>query len=177
MNSTRTQAFEVVKHATLKICNSAGDIIGTGFFVSSEGHFITCAHVVEDAGGIGNLSANGNVGIIECYKGDPNKDDIALLQIIDHKSTIFLPLVDSPEDPTFLCFGFSNETYKDGAPIEGRIVGLATSTDSTLFNQRVLRLVTEGRLSSYQRWAEWRSSVCIQHQTKAMAGCWHSSSK
>jgi hypothetical protein len=163
MNSTRKQAFkafEVVKHATLKICNSEGEIIGTGFFVSSEGHFITCAHVVEDAGGIGNLSANGNVGIIECYKGDPNKDDIALLQVIDHKSPIFLPLVDSPEDQTFLCFGFSNETYKDGAPIEGRIVGLATSTDSTLFNQRVLRLVTEGD-SQAIKGGQSGASVCV----------------
>ncbi len=154
------KSFEVVKHSTLKICNSAGDIIGTGFFVSSEGHFVTCAHVVVDAEGLGKLIANGHVGITECYIGDPNKDDIALLQVIDHKSPLFLHLVDLPEDQTFRCFGFSNEIYKDGAPIEGKIVGLATSTDSTLLNQRVLRLVTEGD-SQAIKGGQSGAAVCV----------------
>ncbi|PZO44578.1 MAG: hypothetical protein DCF19_02190 [Pseudanabaena frigida] len=169
MNSrARKQAFksfEAVKRATLKICNSAGEIIGTGFSVSAEGHFVTCAHVVEDAGGIGKLSANGSVGIVQHYKGDPNQDDIALLQVIDHKSPIFLYLVDLPEEQTFLCFGFSNETYRDGAPIEGRIVGLATSTDSTLLNQRVLRLVTEGD-SQAIKGGQSGAAVCVYNAKK-----------
>jgi tetratricopeptide (TPR) repeat protein len=159
------KAFEVVKHSTLKICNSAGDIIGTGFFVSSEGHFVTCAHVVADAEGIGKLIANGHVGITECYIGDANKDDIALLQVIDHKSPIFLHLVDLPEEQTFRCFGFSNEIYKDGAPIEGKIVGLATSTDSTLLNQRVLRLVTEGD-SQAIKGGQSGAAVCVYNANK-----------
>jgi tetratricopeptide (TPR) repeat protein len=159
------KAFEVVKHSTLKICNSAGDIIGTGFFVSSEGHFVTCAHVVADAEGLGKLIANGHVGITECYIGDANKDDIALLQVIDHKSPIFLHLVDLPEDQTFRCFGFSNEIYKDGAPIEGKIVGLATSTDSTLLNQRVLRLVTEGD-SQAIKGGQSGAAVCVYNAKK-----------
>jgi len=161
----REQAFEIVENATLKIFNDSGKIIGTGFYVSSEGHFVTCAHVVEDAGGIKHMKVDGREAIRQCYIGDPTQDDIALLQIINRKSPIFLPLTYSLQDNTFRCFGFSNETYRDGAPIEGKIVAHATSTDSTLANQRVLRLLTEGD-SQAIKCGQSGSAACIYNARK-----------
>ena len=44
-------SWDLVKECTVAISSTDGNVWGTGFFISSEGHLLTCAHVVEDAGG------------------------------------------------------------------------------------------------------------------------------
>ena len=93
MNSSEQEkAFKKVENATVKICNAEGKTIGTGFYVSSDGHFVTCAHVVLDAGGLESIRVDGREAIWKRYIGDPSQDDIALLQIISPRNQVFLPL-------------------------------------------------------------------------------------
>ena len=166
MNSSEQEkAFKKVENATVKICNAEGKTIGTGFYVSSDGYFVTCAHVILDAGGLESIRVDGREAIWKRYIGDPSQDDIALLQIISPRNQVFLPLTSVWKDKTFRCFGFSNNTYKDGASIEGRITSCAISTDISLRYQQVLRLITEGD-SQAIKGGQSGAAICVYNSLK-----------
>jgi S1-C subfamily serine protease len=78
-------SWELVKTCTVAIASSEdGRILGTGFFISPEGHLLTCAHVVEDAGGWEQVRVNGQpVSLV--YLGDRTQDDFAILQVSDYQ--------------------------------------------------------------------------------------------
>jgi nitroreductase/FMN reductase [NAD(P)H] len=67
-------SWELVKTCTVVIASSEdGRIWGTGFFISPDGHLLTCAHVVEDAGGWEQVRVNGQpVRLV--YLGDEEKE-------------------------------------------------------------------------------------------------------
>nr|WP_322684860.1 serine protease [Nostoc sp. DedQUE07]MDZ8130896.1 serine protease [Nostoc sp. DedQUE07] len=51
-------SWELVKACTVAIATPEGYIQGTGFFISPNGHLLTCAHVVESAGGWEEVRVN-----------------------------------------------------------------------------------------------------------------------
>lgn len=73
-------SWDLVKACTVAIATVEGNIQGTGFFVSPTVHLLTCAHVVESAGGWEKVRINGQkVELI--YLGDRTHDDFAILQL------------------------------------------------------------------------------------------------
>ncbi|WP_375510120.1 AAA-like domain-containing protein [uncultured Nostoc sp.] len=61
--------WELVKACTVAIATPEGYIQGTGFFISPNGHLLTCAHVVESAGSWEKVRVNGQ-GVELIYLGD-----------------------------------------------------------------------------------------------------------
>lgn len=112
--------WDLIKACTTAIADSAGNIRGTGFFVSREGHLLTCAHVVEDAGGWERVRIDGE-GVELVYLGNASRDDFAVLKV-PRKRDISVPLSLSfaPRD-NFLTIGFGREDFPEGGSIEGSI--------------------------------------------------------
>lgn len=112
--------WDLIKACTTAIADSAGNIRGTGFFVSREGHLLTCAHVVEDAGGWEQVRIDGE-GVELVYLGNASRDDFAVLKV-PRKRDISVPLSLSfaPRD-NFLTIGFGRGDFPEGGSIEGSI--------------------------------------------------------
>jgi hypothetical protein len=112
--------WDLIKACTIAIADSGGNIRGTGFFVSREGHLLTCAHVVEDAGGWERVRINGE-GVELVYLGNSALDDFAVLKV-PKKQDISVPLSLSftPRDD-FLSVGFGRADFPEGGSIEGSI--------------------------------------------------------
>jgi AAA-like domain/Trypsin-like peptidase domain len=112
--------WDLIKACTIAIADSGGNIRGTGFFVSREGHLLTCAHVVEDAGGWEGVRINGE-GVELVYLGNAALDDFAVLKV-PKKQDISVPLSLSfaPRDD-FLAIGFGRSDFPEGGSIEGCI--------------------------------------------------------
>jgi hypothetical protein len=109
-------SWELVKRCTIAIAAFAappeaiassqdGRIWGTGFFISPDGHLLTCAHVVEDAGGWEQVRVNGQpVGLV--YLGRSTQDDFAILQVSDYQGqAVSLSLTFEPMN-RFLSIGY-----------------------------------------------------------------------
>lgn len=134
----RRESFEAVQRSVVRVKDSDGQTWGTGFFISREGHLLTCAHVVEDAGGWKNVRVLDQP--VSClYKGDPARDDICLLQVEDLQVTPVKLGKDFDPGDEFLSFGFSNEDFY-GAPIRGEITAFARC--GKLGDQKLIRLET-----------------------------------
>ncbi|MEH1784629.1 trypsin-like peptidase domain-containing protein [Nostoc sp.] len=65
--------WELVKACTVAIATPEGYIQGTGFFISPNGRLLTCAHVVESAGGWEKVRVNGQ-GVELVYLGDRTRE-------------------------------------------------------------------------------------------------------
>ncbi|MEH2076973.1 MAG: trypsin-like peptidase domain-containing protein [Nostoc sp.] len=52
-------SWDLVRACTIAIATPEGNIQGTGFFISTQGHLLTCAHVIESAGGWEEVRVNG----------------------------------------------------------------------------------------------------------------------
>lgn len=134
----RRESFEAVQKSTVRIKDKDGKTCGTGFFVSREGHLLTCAHVVRDAGGWKNVRVMDQP--VTClYEGDPERDDFSLLQVED--AVVAAAEFGKDFDPgdEFLSFGFSNDEFY-GAPIRGEITAFARC--GALGDQKLIRLET-----------------------------------
>jgi tetratricopeptide (TPR) repeat protein len=134
----RRESFEAVQKSTVRIKDTEGRTWGTGFFVSREGHLLTCAHVVQDAGGWKNVRVLDQP--VTClYEGDPDRNDFSLLQVED---VVVVPAeLETDFDPgdEFISFGFSNDDFY-GAPIRGEITAFARC--GKLGDQKLIRLET-----------------------------------
>ncbi|MBR8837570.1 MAG: trypsin-like peptidase domain-containing protein [Stigonema ocellatum SAG 48.90 = DSM 106950] len=73
-------SWDLVKACTVAIATPEGEIRGTGFFISPQGHLLTCAHVIEDTGGWKQVRVDGQ-GVDLVYLGDRTCDDFAILQL------------------------------------------------------------------------------------------------
>ena len=134
----RRESFEAVQKSTVRIKDKDGKTCGTGFFVSRQGHLLTCAHVVRDAGGWKNVRVMDQP--VTClYEGDPERDDFSLLQVED--AVVVAAEFGKDFDPgdEFLSFGFSNDEFY-GAPIRGEITAFARC--GALGDQKLIRLET-----------------------------------
>ena len=134
----RRESFEVVQKSIVRIKDKDGKTCGTGFFVSRDGHLLTCAHVVRDAGGWENVRVM-DKPVISLYEGDPKRDDFSLLQVED--AVVVAAELGKDFDPgdEFLSFGFSNDEFY-GAPIRGEITAFARC--GALGDQKLIRLET-----------------------------------
>jgi len=134
----RRESFEAVQQSVVRVKDADGQTWGTGFFISREGHLLTCAHVIKDAGGWKNVRILDQP--VNClYEGDPERDDFCLLQIEDLQVTPVALGKDFDPGDEFLSFGFSNEDFY-GAPIRGEITAFARC--GKLGDQKLIRLET-----------------------------------
>jgi Trypsin-like peptidase domain len=137
--SKRRESFEAVQKSVVRVKDHQGATWGTGFFINKTGHLLTCAHVVEDAGGWKNVRIQ-DLPVTCLYEGDPDRDDICLLQVEDYTPPIYAELgTDFDDRDEFLSFGFSNDDFY-GAPIRGRITAFARC--GKLGDQKLIRLET-----------------------------------
>jgi hypothetical protein len=131
-------SWELVKRCTIAIASSEdGRIWGTGFFISPDGHLLTCAHVVEDAGGWEQVRVNGQpVRLV--YLGDRTSDDFAILQVSDYQGqAVSLSLTFEPMN-RFLSIGYGRPDFPEGASIDGTITDL--NSQANFGNLPMLRL-------------------------------------
>lgn len=132
------ESWEAVQKSTLRIKDKDGKTCGTGFFVSRQGHLLTCAHVVRDAGGWKNVLVR-DLPVTCLYEGDPERDDFSLLQVEDVDAVAVELSKDFDPGDEFLSFGFSNDEFY-GAPIRGEITAFARC--GALGDQKLIRLET-----------------------------------
>ncbi|BAZ10916.1 TIR protein [Calothrix sp. NIES-4071] len=116
-------AWNLVKACTVSISTPDGNIRGTGFFVSSEGHLLTCAHVVEDTGGWEQMRVNGQT-VELIYLGNCNCDDFAILKLPGYRgAAVPLSLEFEPMD-RFLSIGYGRSDFPQGASVDGTITDI-----------------------------------------------------
>jgi tetratricopeptide (TPR) repeat protein len=128
-----------VQKSVVRVKDHHGTTWGTGFFISKTGHLLTCAHVLEDAGGWKNVRVC-DLPVTCLYAGDPDRDDFCLLQVEDYMPPVFTELgTDFDDRDEFLSFGFSNDDFY-GAPIHGKITAFARC--GKLGDQKLIRLET-----------------------------------
>jgi len=121
-------SWELVKNCTVAIANSQGMVRGTGFFISSAGHLLTCAHVVADTGGWEEVRVQGQM-VSLVYLGDRTQDDFAILQIKNYKGkAVPLSTTWEPMD-RFLAIGFGRPDFPEGASIDGVITDINPQTN------------------------------------------------
>jgi|GEM_PF-1384225 len=134
----RRESFKAVQRSVVRVKDASGQTWGTGFFISREGHLLTCAHVVKDAGDWKNVRILDQP--VNClYEGDPERDDFCLLQVKDLQVTPVELGKDFEPGDEFLSFGFSNDDFY-GAPIQGKITDSARC--GKLGDQELVRLET-----------------------------------
>ena len=130
-------SWDLVKACTVPISNTDGDIKGTGFFISPEGYLLTCAHVVEEAGGWEQVRINGQK-IELVYQGSSNCDDFAVLKLSAYQgATAPLSLEFQPMD-RFLSIGYGRPDFPQGASIDGTITDI--NSQAGFNNLPMLRL-------------------------------------
>lgn len=113
-------SWEKVKQCTVAIKDSEESIYGTGFFISSDGHLLTCAHVVEEAGGCEQVRVHGQ-SVHLVYSGERDLDDFTILQVLEYQGEC-VPLSLTFEPMTrFLSIGYGRNDFPEGASIEGQI--------------------------------------------------------
>lgn len=129
--------WELVKACTVAIATPEGYIQGTGFFISPNGYLLTCAHVVESAGGWEKVRVNGQ-GVELVYLGDRTRDDFAILQLPDYQDQgVPLSLTFEPGNQ-FRSIGYGRSDFPKGGTIEGNITDANPHADFS--NLLMLRL-------------------------------------
>lgn len=131
-------SWDLVKACTVAIASAEdGSIRGTGFFISSAGHLLTCAHVVEATGGWEKVRVKGQpVSLV--YLGDHARDDFAVLQVADYQgNAVPLSLNFEPMN-RFLSIGYGRPDFPEGASIDGTITDI--NPQASFGNLPMLRL-------------------------------------
>lgn len=129
--------WNLVKACTVSISTPDGNIRGTGFFVSSEGHLLTCAHVVEDTGGWEQVRVNEQT-VELIYLGSCNCDDFAILKLSGYRgAAVPLSLEFQPMD-RFLSIGYGRLDFPQGASVDGTITDINPQVEFS--NLPMLRL-------------------------------------
>ncbi|MBE7557289.1 MAG: serine protease [Anaerolineales bacterium] len=123
----------------VRILNTSGQSVGTGFVLTDEGLIATCAHVIETAGG----APGDTLEIVFHHRGeeaiaivdpdswcDPQAEDVAILHLKAPlpKGIAPLPLRNSTgaTGQTFHTFGFPNTKPVEGMAGKCEIVGRTT---------------------------------------------------
>ncbi|MBG1260875.1 trypsin-like peptidase domain-containing protein [Nostoc commune] len=158
-------SWDLVRACTVAIATPEGNIQGTGFFISTQGHLLTCAHVVESAGGWEKVRVNGQrVELV--YLGDRTCDDFAILQLPGYQgASVPLAFNFQPMD-RFLSIGYGRTDFPQGASIDG------TSTDmnpqSEFSNLPMLRLRVKA--NSQQVQGGYSGSPVFDAETQRVVG-------
>jgi S1-C subfamily serine protease len=113
--------FDLVRQNTVAIRTLDDRIVGTGFIVSEEGHLLTCAHVIGDAGGSERVQVNGTF-VNQICLGDRDRDDFAVLQV-ENTPWRRMPLSLAFErGGQFQSIGYGPLGFPEGATTDGRII-------------------------------------------------------
>ncbi|MBD2097012.1 AAA-like domain-containing protein [Trichocoleus sp. FACHB-591] len=131
-------SWNLVRSSTVAIATPNGSVKGTGFFISSEGHLLTCAHVVEAAGGWEQIRISGqSVNLV--YLGSYILDDFAVLRVTNYAGETAAPLgLDFSPMDRFLTIGYGRADFPKGASIDGTITDI--NPHSNYSNLPMLRL-------------------------------------
>ncbi|MEH2094757.1 AAA-like domain-containing protein [Nostoc sp.] len=157
--------WELVKACTVAIATPEGCIQGTGFFISPNGHLLTCAHVVESAGGWEEVRVNGQ-GVELVYLGDRTRDDFAILQLPDYQgASVPLGFNFQPMD-RFLSIGYGRTDFPQGASIDGTITDV--NPQSEFSNLPMLRLRVKA--NSQQVQGGYSGSPVFDAETQRVIG-------
>lgn len=157
--------WELVKACTVAIATPEGYIQGTGFFISPKGHLLTCAHVVESAGGWEEVRVNGQ-GVELVYLGDRTCDDFAILQLSSYQgASVPLAFNFQPMD-RFLSIGYGRTDFPQGASIDGTITDM--NPQSEFSNLPMLRLRVKA--NSQQVQGGYSGSPVFDAETQRVIG-------
>jgi hypothetical protein len=130
-------SWDLVKACTVAIATPENIIRGTGFFISATGYLLTCAHVVEDAGGWVNVRVNGQkVELV--YLGNSTRDDFAILQLPGYQGEVVPLSLNFEPGNQFRSIGYGRLDFPEGATIEGNITD--ANYHSSFGNLSMLRL-------------------------------------
>ena len=158
-------SWDLVKACTMAIATPSGEIRGTGFFISPEGHLLTCSHVVEDSGGPSKVRVNGQA-VDLVYLGDRTYDDFAILQLSSYQgSSAPLSLNFQPMD-RFLTIGYGRLDFPQGASIDGTITDI--NQQSEFGNLSMLRLRVKA--NSQQVQGGYSGSPVFDAETQKVIG-------
>ncbi|MEH2300686.1 MAG: AAA-like domain-containing protein [Nostoc sp.] len=157
--------WELVKACTVAIATPEGNIQGTGFFISTQGHLLTCAHVIESAGGCEEVRVDGQkVELV--YLGDRTCDDFAILQLPGYQgASVSLAFNFQPMD-RFLSIGYGRTDFPQGASIDGTITDM--NPQSEFSNLPMLRLRVKA--NSQQVQGGYSGSPVFDAQTQRVIG-------
>ena len=129
--------WNLVRACTVAIATPKGNIQGTGFFISTQGHLLTCAHVVESAGGWEEVRVNGQT-VELVYLGNSTRDDFAILRLSGYQgNAVPLSLTFEPGNK-FRSIGYGRLDFPEGGTIEGNITD--ANRHSGFSNLLMLRL-------------------------------------
>ena len=158
-------SWDLVKECTVAITSADGNVWGTGFFISSEGHLLTCAHVVEDAGGYEIIRINGQaVNLV--YLGNSRQDDFAVLQLSDYRGSCVPLSADFQPMNRFLSIGFGRPDFPVGGSIDGTITDINHQSD--FGNLPMLRLRVKA--NSQQVLGGYSGSPVFDAESKKVVG-------
>ncbi|OYD96813.1 molecular chaperone Tir [Nostoc sp. 'Peltigera membranacea cyanobiont' 210A] len=157
--------WELVKACTVAIATPEGCIQGTGFFISPNGHLLTCAHVVESAGGWEKVRVNGQ-GVELVYLGDRTRDDFAILQLPDYQGASVPLAVNFQPMDRFLSIGYGRTDFPQGASIDGTITDM--NPQSEFSNLPMLRLRVKA--NSQQVQGGYSGSPVFDAETQRVIG-------
>jgi len=162
----------------VRILNSAGDTVGTGFLLTDDGLIATCAHVVEDAGaGPGDA-----VRLVFHHTGDettayvasddwrsPEADDVAILHVKGTlpKGVQPVPLSQSRQTDghKFRSFGYPQVGDLQGMWASGEILGTIATAKGAMMLQLRSQEIKEGMSGAPVLDTDWQQVVGIVNAT------------
>ncbi len=112
--------WEELKRCVTPLRDAGGELRGTGFFISAEGHLLTCRHVVDLAGGVEQVRALGQP-VEAVYLGPPfgEGDDLAVLRLPGYAGPAAPTSAEVRPTARYLAFGFGRDDFAEGATLEG----------------------------------------------------------
>lgn len=116
------QAWDKVKSCTVPIKTQAG-IIGTGFFITKDGYLLTCAHVIDEAGGYEKIKVQ-EKSVELVYRGSSFQNDVAVLRVPEYQGDAVPLSLDFHPMGEFLSIGYSRSDFLHGASIKGQITDI-----------------------------------------------------
>ncbi|MEH2198913.1 AAA-like domain-containing protein [Nostoc sp.] len=158
-------SWDLVRACTVAIATPEGNIQGTGFFISTQGHLLTCAHVVESAGGWEEVRVNGKA-VELVYLGNSTRDDFAILQLPDYQgNAVPLSVIFEPGNQ-FRSIGYGRLDFPEGGTIEGNI----TDANRHLGFSNLLMLRLRVMADSQQIIGGYSGSPVFDIQVQAIVG-------
>ncbi|HEY9603513.1 MAG TPA: AAA-like domain-containing protein, partial [Allocoleopsis sp.] len=158
-------SWELVKTCTVAIATPDDDIRGTGFFISRDGHLLTCAHVVEECGGWERVRVNGQL-VSLVYLGNSDRDDFALLQLSGYQGeAVPLSLRFEPMH-RFLSIGYGRPDFPAGASIDGVVTDRNPQADFGNLPMLRLRVMADAQ----QVQGGYSGSPVFDAETQAVIG-------
>lgn len=142
-------SWELVKNCSVAITNLNGTILGTGFFISTAGHLLTCAHVVEAGDGTVGVMPRQGEGEFDLaqvlYLGNSHEDDFAVLQVSGYTGKAVPLCLDWQTRSHFLSIGYGRPDFPAGASIDGVITDLNPHAEFGNFPMLRLRTLADAQ--------------------------------